>query len=187
MAAAQDAMKAKKWQEVLNKTREAEQTPGAKSQFDLFYISEFRGYAYHNLKQPAEAARELESALNNPCMPESQRLERYKALVGLHASLKNHAKVIDFGNRALKVTRDPEMMVAVAQAYYQTGKNAEAVKLMNELMAQIEGSGRAPKEQQLLLIQAACDRAGDKACVAKVFEKLVLYYPKTEYWQNLMV
>src|SRR5262245_12264321 len=53
MSAAQDAMKAKKWQEVLAKTREAEGVAGAKSQFDLYWMSEFRGYAYHNLKQPA--------------------------------------------------------------------------------------------------------------------------------------
>ena len=184
MSAAQDAMKAKKWQEVLTRTREAEGTAGAKSQFDLYWMSEFRGYAYHNLRQPAEAARELESALNNPCMPEGNKLERYKSLVGLYASLKNHAKVIDYGNRAIKIAKDPDMMVAVAQAYYQTGNNKEAVNLMNIVL---ESSGRAPKEQQLLLIQAACAKVGDNSCVSKVFEKLVVYYPKTEYWQNLMV
>ena len=188
MSAAQDAMKAKKWQEVLAKTREAEGVAGAKSQFDQYWMSEFRGYAYHNLKQPAEAARELENALNSPCMPEANKLERYKSLVGLYASLRNNAKVIDFGNRALKVApRDSEMLVAVAQAYYQSGNNKEAVRLMNEVMAQIEAGGRAPKEQQLLLVQAACSKAGDNNCVSKVFEKLVVYYPKTEYWQNLMV
>lgn len=184
MAAAQDAMKAKKWQEVLTKTREAEGTAGAKSQFDLYWMSEFRGYAYHNLRQPAEAARELETALNNPCMPEANKLERYKSLVGLYASMKNHAKVIDYGNRAIKVAKDPDMMVAVAQAYYQTGNNKEAVNLMNQVL---DSSNRAPKEQQLLLVQAACAKVGDNACVSKVFEKLVVYYPKTEYWQNLMV
>jgi hypothetical protein len=51
MAAAQEAMKAKRWQEVLTKTKEAESTPGAKTQTDLYWMSEFRGYAYHSLKQ----------------------------------------------------------------------------------------------------------------------------------------
>ena len=75
MAAAQDAMKTRKWQEVLSKTREAESTAGAKTQTDLYWMSEFRGYAYHELKQPAEAARDLENALNNPCMPEAKKAE----------------------------------------------------------------------------------------------------------------
>jgi tetratricopeptide (TPR) repeat protein len=129
MSAAQDALKARKWQEILNRTREAESTPGAKSQFDQYWMYEFRGYAYHNLHQPAEAARELEAALNSPCMPEANKLERYKSLAGLYSSLRNYQKVIDYGNRALKVARDPDMQVQVAQAYYQTGNNKDAVRV----------------------------------------------------------
>ena len=51
----------------------------------------------------------------------------------------------------------------------------------------MEQRGTVPKEQQLLLIVAACQKAGDNNCVSKVFEKLVQHYPKPEYWQNLMV
>ena len=175
MSAAQDALKSRRWQEVLSKTREAEGTAGAKSQTDLYWMSEFRGYAYHELKQPAEAARELENALNNPCMPEAKKAERYRSLVGLYSSLRNYPKAIDFGNRALKLSRDPETMVAVSQAYYQSGNNKDAARVMNELLSTIEAKGQVPKENQLLLVQAACSKAGDNACVAKVFEKLVSY------------
>jgi tetratricopeptide (TPR) repeat protein len=183
MKAAQDAQGARKWQEVLARTREAEQTPGPKSQFDLYWIAEFRGYAYHNLRQTAEAARELEAGLNNPCMPEQNKRERYKSLTGLYASLKNHAKVIEYGSRALKAGRDTDMQVAVAQAYYQTGNNAEAARMMNELLS---SSGGVPKEQQLLLVVSACQRAGNNACVSNAFEKLVANYQKPEYWQQLI-
>ena len=186
MSAAQDAQKARKWQEVLARTREAETTAGAKSQFDLYWMAEFRGYAYHNLRQTGEAARELETALNNPCMPEANKLERYKSLTGLYASMRNHQKVIDYGNRALKVAFDPEMQIAVAQAYYQTGNNKESVRMMNDLFAKMQGRGQAPKEQHLLLIVSACDKAGDNACVSRAFEQLVNYYPKPQYWEQLI-
>jgi len=186
MKAAQDAMQARKWQEVLNKTREAEGTAGAKTQTDLYWMSEFRGYAYHELKQPAESARELESALNNPCMPEAKKPERYRSLVGLYSSLRNYPKAIDFGNRALKLSRDPETMVAVSQAYYQSGNNKEAARVMRELLSSLEAKGQVPKENQLLLVQSACSRAGDNPCVAQVFEKLVSNYPKPDYWSQLL-
>ena len=78
------------------------------------------------------------------------------------------------------------MQVAVAQAYYQTGNNKEAARVMKELLGSLEQSGQVPKEQQLLLIVAACEKAGDNACVSQVFEKLVVNYPKPEYWQQLM-
>src|SRR5678815_3268068 len=183
MTAAQEAMKAKRWQDVLNRVREAEAVPGAKSGFDQYYMAEFRGYAYHNLRQDADAARELENALTSPCMPEAKKADRYKALVGLYTSLKNYPKAIDYANRGLKLSRDPELQVALAQAYYQSGKNKEAAAVMKELLASTD---RAPKEQQLLLIRAACDKAGDNACVSQAYETLVVYYPKPEYWQNLM-
>jgi tetratricopeptide (TPR) repeat protein len=186
MAAAQDAMKTRKWQEVLNKTREAESTAGAKTQTDLYWISEFRGYAYHELRQPAEAARELENALNNPCMPDAKKADRYRSLVGLYSSLRNYPKAIDFGNRALKISREPETQVALAQAYYQSGNNKDAARVMNELLTGLEAKGQTPKEQQLLLVQSACSKAGDNACVARVFEKLVSYYPKPDYWSQLL-
>jgi hypothetical protein len=187
MAAAQEAMKAKRWQEVLSKTKEAENTPGAKTQTDLYWMNEFRGYAYHSLRQDSEAVRELEAGLNSPCMPEAKKLDRYKSILGIYSALRNYPKVIDYGNRALKLSSDPDLMVAVAQGYYQAGQNKEAVRVMNELMAKFDQKGQVPKEQQLLLVQAACSKAGDNSCVAKVFEKLVLHYPKPEYWQNLMV
>jgi tetratricopeptide (TPR) repeat protein len=183
MTAAQEAMKAKRWQDVLNRVRDAEAVPGAKSAFDQYYMAEFRGYAYHNLRQDADAARELENALKSPCMPEAKKADRYKALVGLYTSLKNYPKAIDYANMGLKVSRDPEMQVALAQAYYQSGKNKEAAAVMKDMLAD---SNRAPKEQQLLLIRAACEKAGDNACVSSAYEKLVVYYPKPEYWQNLM-
>ena len=181
MIAAQEAQRTKRWQDVLSRVRDAENTPGNKSQFDLYYMAETRGYAYHNLRQDADAARELETALNSPCMPEAKKLERYKSLVGLYAAMKNNAKVIDYANRGLKLAKDPDLQVALAQSYYLSGNNKDSVRVMKELMSQLEQGGHVPKEQQLLLIQAACDRAGDKACVANMFEKLVVYYPKADY------
>jgi hypothetical protein len=186
MAAAQEAQKAKKWQEVLNKTREAEATPGAKSATDLYWMNEFRGYAYHQLHQDGDAARELEAALISPCMPEASKPERYKTLVGMYSALRNFPKAIDYGNRALKISRDPELQVAVAQAYYQSGDAKNSARVMNELLNTIESSGNKPKEQQLLLVLAACTKAGDNPCVSKVYEKLVIYYQKPQYWQQLM-
>jgi tetratricopeptide (TPR) repeat protein len=128
MAAAQDAMKAKKWQESLAKMKEAEAVPFTRSGFDNFTIAQVRAYIYSSTRQEADAARELENQLNSPCMPESGKVERYKALAGLYSSLRNYPKVIEYGNRALRASKDPDMYVAVAQAYYQSGNNKDAVR-----------------------------------------------------------
>ena len=186
MAAAQEAQKAKRWQEQLAKVREAEAVAGPKTQTDLYWMAEFRAYAYTQLRETAEAARELETGLNSPCMPEAKKAERLRNLVGMYSSLRNFPKAIEFGNRALRINRDADTQVAVAQAYYQSGNNKDAARVMNELMADLDKSGIKPKEQQLLLVQSACSKANDNACVAKVFEKLVIHYPKADYWQQLL-
>ena len=186
MAAAQDAQKAKKWQEVLSKTREAESTQVAKTAWDQHWMHEFRGYAYSQLGQYPEATREYEAGLNSPCMNEAARVGRYKTLVTLFYAMRNYPKVIDYANRALKTSRDPELEVTLGQAYYLTNDNKNSLLVMQRVMASIEQRNQTPKEQTLHLIRAACEKVQDNACVTKVYEKLVVFYPKPEYWQNLL-
>ena len=187
MAAAQDAMKARKWQESLNKMKEAEAVPFSRTAFDNYTIAQFRAYIYSSTRQEADAARELELQLNSPCHPAAKRADTLKNLVGLYTALRNYSKAIEYGTQALKISNDPEVQVAVAQAYYQSGNNKESARIINDLLARMEQGGRKPSEQHLLLARAACERAGDHNCVSRIFEKLVVYYPKPEYWQNLMV
>ena len=118
-------------------------------------------------------------------MPEAKKLERYKSLVGLYSALRNYPKVIDFGNRALKISRDPEIQVAVAQAYYQSGNNKEAVARHERAAASSKRRARFRRNSSCCWSSAACSKANDNACVAKVFEKLVSNYPKPEYWSKL--
>jgi tetratricopeptide (TPR) repeat protein len=187
MAAAQDAQKAKKWQEVLAKTRDAEATQFAKTAWDQHWMHEFRGYAYSQLGQYPEATREYEAGLASPCMSEAARVGRYKTLVTMFYAMRNYPKVIDYSNRALKSgPRDPELLVTLGQAYYLTNDNKNSLRIMQEVMASITQKGQAPKEQTLHLIRAACEKVQDNACVTQVYEKLVVFYPKPEYWQNLL-
>jgi tetratricopeptide (TPR) repeat protein len=187
MAAAKDAIKVKKWNEVLARTREAAGTQGfTRTAFDQYWIHEFNGYAYYGLNQYGEAAREYEAALNSPCMPENGKPERFKALANLNYSLRNYPKVVDYANRALKVQRDPDLMVTLGQAYYQMKDDKNAMRVMNDVIASFEQQGRVPKEQQILLVLTSCQRVNDNGCVTRLFEKLVLHYPKPEYWQNLL-
>src|SRR5690349_14698252 len=188
MDAANKAIAARKWQEVLNKVREAENTTGyIKSAFDQFNMTEFKGYAYHQLGQFNDAARELEAGLNSPCLAEAKKPDRLKALAGLYYQMRNYPKAIEFANRGLKAKQDPELMVTLGQSYYQSGKNADAARVMNEVIGAFEKSGQRPKENTMLTVLAACQKVNDNNCVTRLFEKLVVYYPKPEYWQNLLV
>jgi uncharacterized protein HemY len=188
MDAANKAIQARKWQEVLNQVRAAENATGyIKSAFDQFYMNEFKGYAYSQLGQLGEAAREFESGLNSPCMTDAKKPDRYKALTALYYQMKNYPKAIDYANRGLKIKQDPELMVTLGQAYYQSGNSKEAARVMGDVINAVEKSGQRPKEDTLLVVIASCQKVNDNNCVTRLFEKMVVYYPKPEYWQNLLV
>jgi tetratricopeptide (TPR) repeat protein len=185
MKAAQDALNAKQWTAALAKTKEAD-AAASKTQFDQYMIHEFQGFAYSSLKQYDQAARELEAGFNSGCMPEADKPNRLKALTQLNYQIKNYPKVIDYGNRALKAGADDDLAVFVGQAYYITNDYKNTLRVMNDIVTQQEAKGQTPKEQTLQIIQSACLKLEDNACVTKQFEKLVSHYPKNEYWQNLV-
>jgi hypothetical protein len=57
---------------------------------------------------------------------------------------------------------------------------------MNEIVAKLEEQGKPPGEQNIRLIHGACTQLKDDECATRQYEKLVKYYPKPEYWQNLV-
>ena len=100
MAAAQKAFNAKKWDEVLAKVAEAEAVPVEKSAVRPVLdprISRHR--AYLSLKKYAEAAKELEVALDSPCMDDADKPVRTKLLMQIAYQLKEYPKVIELGNK----------------------------------------------------------------------------------------
>jgi tetratricopeptide (TPR) repeat protein len=186
MSAANEALQKKKWRDVLAKTKEAKAVTGfTRSAWDEFWMHEFDGYAYNALGQPADAAKEWEAVLSSPCATAADKTERYKALAGAYFNLKNYPKAIEYANKGLAGGRDPELLVTLGQAYYQSGDNKNSQRVMSDVLASIEQRGGKPPENTLVIVLNACERAGDQACKTRIYEKLVSYYPKQEYWQNL--
>jgi tetratricopeptide (TPR) repeat protein len=186
MDAAKDAQQARKWRDVIAKVKEAEAVPFARTAWDQYWILEYSAYAYHNLGQNADAARAWESSVASPCQPEADKVQVYKRLANLHFALSNYARTIDFANRGLASGRDPDLMVTLGQAYFQSGDNQNAVRVMKDVISGLEQRGQKPKEQILVVLLHACTRTRDTTCETQVYEKLVQHHPKPEYWENLL-
>lgn len=186
MDAASKAQAAKKWRDVLARTKEAEAVAFARTAWDQYWIHEYNAYAQFNLGQKAEAAREWEANLSSPCQAEADRAKVYKRVATLYAEQRNYPKAIDLANRGLAGGRDPELMVTLGQAYFQSGDNKNALRVMKDVVASLEQRGQTPREQTLILVLNACDRMNDSTCTTQMYEKLVQHYPKPDYWENLL-
>jgi tetratricopeptide (TPR) repeat protein len=186
MDAALDGLRAQNWQEVLTKTAEAEAESSPKGLYDTYWIHNLKGKAYTGLKQYKEATQEFEQIKDSPCMTDIEHGDLLTLMTKIYYQLDDHTKVIEHGTRALAMTNNPDLPLYLGQAYYLQKDFANSRKVMEGVVTKLEGEGKPPGEQNVRLIHGACRSMGDTDCETAQFERLVKYYPKPEYWQNLV-
>jgi len=100
--------------------------------------------------------------------------------------LKEYPKVIEVGNKYLETNKDPDIATYVGNAYYATDDFANTRRVMTDVVAQQEAGSTPPEELTYRILQGACLKLKDMACVTDQLEKLVIHYPKPNYWQDLL-
>jgi tetratricopeptide (TPR) repeat protein len=186
MGAAEKAFNAKQWDQVLSSVAEAEAAGVEQTEFDKFWIHEFRGRALLSQQKYAESVKDLDAGLASPCMEEGEKAPRQKILLQLAYQLKDYPKVIEVGNRILQTNPDPEIGVYVGNAYYIADDFENTRRVMKDVVAKQEAGSKPPDEITYRILQGACVKLKDNACVTELLEKLVAHYPKQTYWQDLM-
>src|SRR5581483_8571633 len=182
LKAAQDAMNAKDYQGALAKLKEVEGIAN-KTPYDEYLMNEMYGFTYVRLNDYPNAAKYLEQGMNSGMLDQAELPNRLQALAQVNYQIKNYDKAIEFGTKSIKNGgADDDMYTLVAQAYYIKNDFKGTQKFVNDTVK----GGKQPKEQTLQLLMSACVKQNDDACTQDALEKLVAYYPKTDYWQNLL-
>jgi tetratricopeptide (TPR) repeat protein len=186
LKAAKASLDAKKYPDAINKLKDAQNIQG-KNDYDEHLINEMLSYAYVKTNNLPEAAKVIEADLDSKYNSTADKQKRLKQLFQINYTLKNYDKVLTLGDRMAKEgIADDDTYTFMGQAYFLKGDYKGAAKFMH---AQIESqvkAGKRPKEQLLNLLQNACLKTDDSACLQRTYERLVTYYPKPQYWQNLM-
>jgi tetratricopeptide (TPR) repeat protein len=186
LKAAQDASNAKNYGECVNKGKEVLAT-AAITPFDKYVANQLLAFCYARQNNTEGAVQALEAQLDSGFMPAEQQNPTIKQLAVIAYNAKNFPKAVDLGNRLIKAgAGDAETYTVVGQALYQQGKFSEAGKFLADYVKDVEAKGQQPKETTLVLLRGAYDRANNNAGATDALEKLVMYYPKKEYWKNLM-
>ncbi len=186
LKAAKDAADAQKYPEALAKLKEVEALPD-KTPYDEHVMNELYGFVYVRTQQYAEAAKALESGLNDGFLSEADAQVRVKALAQVNYQIKNYDKAIEFGNRVIKNGQaDDDMVTLVSQAYYIKGDYKGTIAFVNDYNEGQIKAGKTPKEQSINLVLSSCIKLDDNDCATKALERMVSYYPKPDYWQNLL-
>jgi tetratricopeptide (TPR) repeat protein len=183
---AHEDIKAKKYSEAIAKLKEADGTPG-KNAYDQHVINDMLGFAYIKTGDMAGAAKAWEAEVDDGFLPQSEQNQKVRALAVIEYQLKNYDKAIDFGNRAIKGGyADNDTRTIVGQSYYLKGDMKGTQKFEESLVDTQMNAGETPKDESLQLLLSACVKLNDKGCETKQLERLVTYYPKPEYWKDLL-
>jgi len=186
LKAAKDAADAKKYPEALAALKEVEALPD-KAPYDTHVMNELYGFVYVRTQQYPEAAKALEAGLTDGFLNEADAANRLKALAQVNYQIKNYDKAIEFGDKVIKAGQaDDDMVTLVSQAYYIKGDYPGTIKFVQEYNEGQIKAGKIPKEQSLNLVLSSCLKQDDNDCATKALERMVSYYPKPDYWQNLL-
>jgi Tfp pilus assembly protein PilF len=183
LKAAQDALREKKLDEALAKTREAQAASGEKSPYDNFVI-DLLLYQIYQQKQDLNAAIPvLAQAAQSQYASAEQQKSWLKNIALYYFQQKDYPKTLDAADQAVKHgANDSDTLRLIAKTEYLSAKYKEAATTMQEVVNKQE----KPDEESLKLLWQFELKANDQAGASKAVEKLVTYYPKPEYWANAL-
>lgn len=187
LQAAQDLFKAKKYKEALNKVNEADRA-GGKNSYEQYTIDRMRGSVAASLGDTETATRSFEAVIASPRSSPAERLTLSQALASMYYRANNYAKAAAWSSRYLKEGgTDGQMRTLLIQSYYLTGDCASVSReLQGEMQADEKAGRAAPSEERLQMLANCYLKQNDNAGYASALEKLVTYYPKKDYWVDLI-
>ena len=185
LAAAQKAMAAKQWDTALAEIKKA-QAVEKKTPAEDYQIDEFLGYILVQQKKYGQAAPVFERMLNSGLVPAEQVDDRTKAVAQMYFQEKEYRKSAEWAKKWLaKNPNSEDMSVLLGQANYLLEDYKGAASVMSGVVAHAEKNGQAPKENYIQIVLSSQYKLDNKEGTADALKKMVRYYPKPEYWENL--
>ena len=186
LQAAQELIKAQRYKEALAKVREAE-TVGARNANETYMIERMRIAAASGAGEVDTAARSFEALNGSARVSPADKVRMIESIAVGYYRAQQYPKSMQWSQRYFKEGgTNPAIRTMLIQSQYLSGDFAGASK---ELMAEItaaERAGQAPAEDRLKLLLNAATKQGDNNAYVFAMEKLVTYYPKKEYWVDLL-
>lgn len=183
---AQDAMGKGNWAVVISKADQA-LANAKKTPDDVYTAWYFKMKAYEAQKNAPKVIETLQGQVDSGFLAPNEQGTYLKAIAQMHYQQRDYNKAIEYGERLAKNgVNDPDVNTLVGQSYYLQKKYGEAARFLNGVVTDQEKRGQKPREQPLQLLRQSYDNLGNKDAAQDVLEKLVVHYPKPEYWDNLL-
>lgn len=158
-----------------------------KTPYDQHIINQLSYYAYIKSHDFNAAVKPMESLIDDGFTDPTDVKNLIKGLGVIAYQNKNYDKAVQYGERAVKGGfADANTNTLVSQSYYLKGDYRTSLKFTRSLVDQQVKGGEMPKESELEIILNSCIKLMDDSCTTHSLEQMVTYYPKPEYWQDLI-
>jgi outer membrane protein assembly factor BamD (BamD/ComL family) len=186
LQAAQELIKTGKYKEALAKVRDADAVAG-KNANESYMVERMRLAAASGAGDVETAAKSFDAISGSGKVSPADKVRMIESITGSYYRAKDYAKAMQWGQRYFKEGgTSPAIRTLLIQSQYLAGDFAGAAR---ELMTEVQGaekSGSPPAEDRLKLLLNAALKLGDNNTYVYAVEKLVTYYPKKEYWVDLL-
>lgn len=186
LAAARDLFKQGKYKESLAKLREAEAAPNRTAN-ENFLIEQMRVAAAMQAGDNDQAIKAANALMASGKTNEAERARLAQALASLYYRNRDFANAAKYADMALKANPgDSAMRALLIQSQWSSGDLQAAAREAALDVQAAEKAGRAPAEDRLQLLANVASKGTDRNAYVSALEKLVAYYPKREYWADLL-
>lgn len=174
--------KQKNYKAALEKVAEAEAVPN-RTPFENLTIQRTRGSIASAAGEYAVAARAFEAVIGTGRVAGAEQLKLVQAVGGLYYQAKDYPKAAQWAERYLKEGgTDAGMRTVLVQAHFLNNDCAAVSKIVGD-----GGDGsRKPTEQELQILANCFLKKNDTTGYVAAIERLVVLYPKREYWTDLL-
>lgn len=186
LQAAQELIKAGKYRDALAKVREADAVSG-KSANEGFLVERMRIAAASGAGDMDTAAKSFEALAASGKVGAADKARMAESIAGGYYRNKDYAKAMQWGQRYFKEGgTSPAIRTLLIQSQYLSGDYAGAARELTGEIQAAEKAGQTPGQDRLNLLFNAATQLKDPNATVFALERLVTYYPKKEYWVDLL-
>jgi tetratricopeptide (TPR) repeat protein len=181
LQAAEALYKQKKHREALAKVAEADAVSG-KTAYENYVIQRTRGSIAAAAGEYETAAKAFEAVIALGRSSPADQLKMVQAVAGLYYQAKDYPKSARWAERYFREGgNDPAVRTMLVQAHFLNNDCGSVAKVVGN-----GESSRRPTEQELQILANCYNKQKDSTGYVAAIEKLVTYYPKKEYWTDLL-
>ena len=179
---ASELLRAGKAREALAKVREADAV-GGKTAAEQLMVERMKGAAAQRAGDTETTISAFEAVYASGKLAGTEQAQVAESIAFAYSQQKSWQKTTEWANRARSAGgNSPQLNQLIAYVQSQSGDYAQILKDAQANVAAAEQAGRRPGEDDLLRMADAAKRVSNNGAYSHALERLVLVYPKKEYW-----